>query len=154
MRISKRPVVLLEVIIALALVALCALPLLAPQTDIIRAERRFLHQIEADRVAGVIYADIVQKMYGGSITWEELLSSEERDVEGVLFPPGWPFKTTYHFETIKMKPDKTNPKYALFRILITMRADNMKTLEFPYTIFVEKEQQAEEKAETVEDNDE
>jgi len=129
-RVVKRPILLLEVLIALALVALCAIPLLAPQTDMIRAERRFLNEIEADRLANVVFADIVQKMYENLIPWEALYGEAEVPIEGKGA------KISYQFENLYGKPSKQDPKYALFELSI-----KIDDLVFSYHIFVEKEKE-------------
>jgi len=135
-RLNKRPILLLEVLIAFALVALCAIPLLAPQVGMIRSERRFLNEIEADRLANVIFTDIVEKMYQREISWEALFNQEEVPVNWVSHPP---YAITYRFVLKQGKPTKSDPQYALFNLWVTM-ASKEETLTFEYEIFVEKEQ--------------
>ena len=144
-RVVKRHMVLLEVMIALALIALCALPLLTPQTDMIRAERRFVDEIEADRTANIIFANIAQKMYQDTIQWDALFNEEEVPIEGELLEGAhlrktWPYKMTYHFKNKKKKPANEPPLYALFELTITMNS-KVEKLTFNYEIFVEKEQE-------------
>lgn len=143
-RIIKRHILLLEVLIALALVALCAFPLLAPQMMMIRSEREFLHDIEADRVANTIFVNIVQKMYSNSITWQQLNSPEEFPIDSNLLnemslPRGWPYAMTCRFKIGNQKPVGKPAQFALVEVWITMTPKEGNPLTFFYEVFVEKE---------------
>ncbi len=143
MKIKKRHILLLEVLIALVLVSLCAFPLLAPHFMMINQEKLLLGEIEADRLANEIFVNIAEKMYTGEISWEALGSRESRRVDGALLnevaiPPHWPYEMTYHFGDPKLKPDKKNPRLGLFPLWIEMTPKKGKAIRLFYEVFVEK----------------
>jgi hypothetical protein len=134
---------LLEVLIALVLVALCAFPLLAPHFMMINQEKLLLDEIEADRMANVIFTNLVEKMYNGTLTWEEINSLEKKDIErdllkDVAIPKRWPYAMSYRFETPRLKPDAKEPQYGLFPLWVEMTPQKGKTIRFFYEVFVEK----------------
>jgi len=133
-RHDKRPILLLEVLIALALVALAAIPLLAPQVEMIRSERRFLNEIEADRIANLVFADLVEMMYQNSLTWESITGTGVNAYSRESIPKK--YKVTYQFAGYQGKPDKEAPRFALFDLVIEVNE-----IPFKYQIFVEKEQE-------------
>ncbi|NGX57618.1 MAG: hypothetical protein K940chlam3_00511 [Chlamydiae bacterium] len=146
LRKTKRHILLLEVLIALALVALCAFPLLAPQLMMIRSERLFLDEIESDRIANIIFVNIAQQMYQNRITWEQLQNREAVPVgqdllKGVTLTKNWPYEMTYRFGKPQTKPSGKPPQFALFPVWITMTPKEGKPLNFFYELFVEKEQE-------------
>ncbi len=67
---KKRHVLLLEVLIALAIVTLCILPLLHPHVAILSEEKSFVREIELDRLVGLIHSDmLVEQFYRENIQW-------------------------------------------------------------------------------------
>jgi hypothetical protein len=106
---------LLEVLIAFALVILCALPLIYPHVYMVKEQKKFLQQVELDRTAHLVYGDILEKLYLNQIPWNAL-------VQGTRFPiapsllagqnPSLPlaYIGTYHFSEVKHKP--SNPAAA------------------------------------------
>ena len=142
-RKAKRHMLLLEVLIALVLVALCAFPLLAPHFMMINQEKLLLQEIEADRMANVIFVNLVEKMHNGSISWEEISGNGSGEVdgdllEGVNAPKQWPYVMTYRFETPQVKPSQSDPRYGLFPVWIEMKPKKGEDIRFFYEVFVEK----------------
>ncbi len=142
MKIKKRHILLLEVLIALVLVSLCAFPLLAPHFMMINQEKLLLGEIEADRLANVVFVNIAEKMYTGEISLEALSSRESRRVDGALLsgidiPLHWPYEMTYHFDDPQVKPDKENPRFGLFPLWIEMTPKKGKPIKVFYEVFVE-----------------
>lgn len=148
-RIIKRPILLLEVLIAMVLVALCAFPLLSPHFMMLRQEKKHLENLEADRIANVVFVDIVEKMYQETITWEMVNDLELHPLADSEFKN---YSINYRFDEPKLKPDKKKPKYGLYPLLIEITPKNGKTLKFFYEIFVEKEN-VEEEGESDDDED-
>lgn len=68
----KQPFLLLEVLVAFFLVALCALPLMQPQFAMLKAERAFINSVTLDRVVNHLYTDLLLRFYRGEIAWSSI----------------------------------------------------------------------------------
>lgn len=69
---TKRPFLLLEILIALSLVALCAIPLIVKPIRAYREEMANLEEVERERLADWTFSEIREKLYKNEISWEEL----------------------------------------------------------------------------------
>ncbi len=69
---KKRPFVLLEVMIALTLVALCAIPLILKPIRVYRSEMQLLEEGEGERLADWTFSEIEEQLLNNSIPWEKL----------------------------------------------------------------------------------
>lgn len=74
---KKRPFVLLEVIIALTLVALCAIPLILKPIRVYRSEMRSLEEGEGERLADWTFSEIKERLLKNEIPWEKLPALNE-----------------------------------------------------------------------------
>jgi hypothetical protein len=70
--IRKQPYLLLEVLIAFFLVALCAIPLMQPQFAMLKAERAFTNVLTLDRVVNRLYAELLERFYRGEVSWASI----------------------------------------------------------------------------------
>ncbi len=119
---TKRPVALLEVIIAFALIALCILPLIYPHIFILRSEREFISAVELDHLASRLYADRLQKLYQNEIPWQQIESGIATPIdESMLQAAGYsgvlPYTGTYQFVKVRQRPPKPVDKVAyLFQL--------------------------------------
>lgn len=143
--LKNRPFLLLEVLIALTLVALCLLPLVSPHIMIIKEERNFISVLEADRMANLIFANIVQEMYDHRIPWELLQSSTDKEVtadmlQGINLPQGWPWRPFWRIRPLRSKGEKEKVAYFLYRIEVIFEplTNDVQPLRFPYSLFVAK----------------
>lgn len=73
----KRHILLLEVLIAFALVALCIFPLIAPHVFILKAQYQFNTKVALDQSAAKIYTHILEKAYKREIPWRAI---EEKQI--------------------------------------------------------------------------
>lgn len=110
-RIKKRPFALLEVMIAMALVALCALPLIFPHVAILKAEKAFNDDLELDHIVSLLYAHLLEKLYLNEIPWNDIMEGKMQPIESDLLESiGYNkkirFKGFYCFHEIKHKPPK------------------------------------------------
>ncbi len=149
---KARPVVLLEVLIAFALVALCALPLIYPHVFILKSERQFVASVELDHLVNLIYADRLQKLYLKEISWAEIEGGKEISLdEGLYKQLGYegelPFIGTYRFEDVKHKPRTPGEKTIyLFKLIFTFipKKTDVKNgkdkLRYNYDIVIERRQ--------------
>lgn len=108
-RTKRRHVALLEVLIAFALVALCALPLIYPHVFILRSEKKFISTVELDHVVNLLYADLLQKLYQNEISWQDIengkeISIEDSSLEAIHQKEKLLFNGTYKFTKIRQKP--------------------------------------------------
>lgn len=71
-KIKKRHILLLEVLIAFALIAIGILPLITPYIYMWKAQRHFVDKIQLDHFANLIYVDILQKLYQNEIPWDTI----------------------------------------------------------------------------------
>ena len=108
-RLGRRPIVLLEVLIAFALVVLCVLPLIYPHVFILRSEKKFISTVELDHWVNLLFADRLQMLYQNEIAWQDIENGKEMPIESTwLASLGYkqelPFIGTYQFIKIRQKP--------------------------------------------------
>lgn len=121
----RRPIVLLEVLIAFALVAICALPLIYPHVFILRSEKKFIATVELDHLVNLLFAELLQKLYQNEIAWPDLENGKDLPIdshllESIGYRESLPFVGTYKFITIRQKPRKAADKTVyLFRLELT-----------------------------------
>jgi hypothetical protein len=73
-RLRRRRFTLIEVVVSLFLVVLCLIPLLQPHAVILMEEKRFVREVQLDRVANLVYAEVLQSLYAQAVSWEEIQS--------------------------------------------------------------------------------
>jgi len=126
---------LLEVLIAFLLIAMCLLPLLYPHTFILTSQRRFIDEVELDHKVNLQYADIVKALYRNDISWEAIMSRVEFPIDTTL-----PYKGSYHFgKRRRQKPNKDDASYTLYLLPLEMTFVPKKggtPLCFHYDLFV------------------
>lgn len=94
-KIRKRPYLLLEVLIALVLVTICAVPLLRPYLSLYMEEKAFLRDLDFDRSVNELHIDTIKKIYkheSGEFSWEdfdqESTAPIELNISGLKYK-GW-----------------------------------------------------------------
>lgn len=147
----KRPFLLLEVLIAFALVAICALPLMYPHVAMVKEQRNFVRKVELDHLVNLMYGNIVQKMYTNSLPWSQLLHHpfvvDESLLQEINYTAPFPYKGSYTFTVCKKKPKKKMAPYSLYLLTLTFqflpdefrnsdaKIQEKHTLEYTYRIF-------------------
>lgn len=111
---SKKPFLLLEVMIAIALITLCILPMLSPFVRIYQAERNSTREIHATLVLSQLHVSFIERLHKIEIPWGDLVSGEVQPLSSpALAALGY---EGYRLVTIsKNKPPK-DPIYFLFNI--------------------------------------
>jgi hypothetical protein len=71
---KKIPFLMLELMIALCLVATCALPLVQFPKRVIQEEFHSAYRLQAQRLADLAFAQIKEKLYREKISWKEICS--------------------------------------------------------------------------------
>lgn len=107
--LRRRHILLLEVLIAFAIIALCVLPLIYPHVFILRSEKKFNATVELDHTVNLLYASILQKLYQNEIAWSDMEKGTELPVdpsllEAIGYKKELPFNGTYQFTEIKHRP--------------------------------------------------
>ncbi len=94
--LKKRAVTLLEVLIAFILVATAIVPLALPYRFMLQETQKRLNELEADRIAPILYSDILSKLLKKEITLEGLseeafypLENPKGSYQFVQTPEGW-----------------------------------------------------------------
>lgn len=111
---AKRPVLLLEVLIALALVVLCIFPLMAPHASILKAQYQFNHRVAMDQAVNRVYARILEKVYRNEIPWKafeekRVFPFEEDLLNGLEGGSGLGYQGSYQFSILRTKGGKEHP---------------------------------------------
>lgn len=75
-KLKKRSLTLLEVLIAFMLIVIAVVPLLAPFPVIYKEQMQFIHELEMERLANVLYVEFVGKILRKEIDPASLASSE------------------------------------------------------------------------------
>lgn len=105
----KRPILLLEVMIAIALIVMAAIPLIYPHIYLLRAQRHFMDKVDLDHAVNLHYIDILERLYKNEISWAAVLNELEFSIsEEELKKSGYnkplPFKGSYRFKVQNFKP--------------------------------------------------
>lgn len=137
-KIKKHPFVLLEILIALAITSLAALPLALSPIHALQKEREMLEEIEYGRIADYSFSDIKEMLLQNSIPWEELSSSEKNyfldDISFYL--PGFKERVVQREFTVQVSREKEGENNAVYRHLIIYLLLNGHS--FRYELFAQK----------------
>jgi hypothetical protein len=128
----RRPYLLLEVVVALGLVALCALPLLRPLFAATRHELKIASALHLQLRADQAFAEVRQQLYNNDIAWTALRKG--RPYTGNLPDLGFTFKISE--QTKFRKHTNTGETGATYRLLnITVTSGDQ---SFTYELFAER----------------
>lgn len=143
--VKKRFFLLLEVIIAFALVVLAILPMIYPNVYIVRSQYEFVELIELDHTVNLMYGEIVQRLYQNSIPWNDIESQKQLPldeiVQAIHYPKKLPFKGNYQFRIIKYKPPSGKRTLYLVELIfnfvpLSTTEKNREPLEYKYTLYM------------------
>lgn len=151
-KVKKRHMILLEVMIALALIALCVLPLLAPHAFLLKQQKQFISTIELDHAVNLLYADMLEKLHKQEIPWQGIQEGtvfpiDESAYKRINYDKTLPFTGTFRFEDIKHKiNEKEQWGVHLLKLIFTFvptqqltgaeSEKKIKPLEYSYQVFV------------------
>lgn len=158
-RIRKRQMMLLEAMIAFALVVLCAIPLIAPHTAMLKAQRQFIRKIDLDNAVNLLYASVLEQLYLNTIGWNELTHRTfpiyKEDLQRLGFGNALGYEGSYQFHEVRHKPNDENAPYFLYLFKLTFSflpdelskaTDDVKeknTLKYIYEVFVVRDKRPE-----------
>lgn len=153
MKKSKRFFSLLEVLIAIFLISLCALPLIYPHAFIYKQTKEFTQEIDLDRVAGLVYSVILEKLYHNEYEWTVFEDGSLQPIDeemlkrvGASLPSG--FEGRYRFDIVKEKsnsskrePTKETNIISLYLVdvhLLFLRKGMDKPFEYTYEAVIKR----------------
>jgi hypothetical protein len=151
---------LLEVLIAFALIVLCALPLIAPHVGLLKVQHQFLRKVDLDHAINLLYGSVLEQLYMNSIGWADLMQNQFPIPEQEFQRLG--YFGSYNFNEVAptYKPRDPEAPYALYRLTLTFNfiplefaraSDEIKqknTLKYRYEVFVVRDRrQTEEQTE-------
>lgn len=104
--------ILLEVMIALALIVVCILPLISPHSFLLQQQKKFVSVIKLDHTVNLLYVDVLERLHKNEIPWISIQECAVFPIDELLIKrlnndEPLPFKGSYRFEEIK---GKTNDK--------------------------------------------
>lgn len=144
---KKKPFLLLEVLIAFLLVALCAVPLVRQPLKLYRAEMESLEQLEKERLADWTFSEIKELLYKNEIPWEKVPAKGKETAPFPLPPsqidiPGCSPKRMERSFTLSCKGEKEGADGALYRLLwvkvvLVSSTDKKKGSEYPFRAIVQ-----------------
>lgn len=144
---NKRPFILLEVLIALFIVVVCAAPLLSSQVFMYKAEKRFLQKLEAERIVKIVFADVVMDLYEkNGISWRDIQNStlflydpNKHPQNGL--PKHLPYKISYSMKAGLRKP-KGDQRPINFMVLLAITLvpinDPEAKMNYEYKLFISR----------------
>jgi len=152
---NKRHFLLLEVLIAFALIVLCAIPLIAPHVALLKSQRQFIQKIELDHMVNLIYADILEKLHRNDIGWGTIehgtiFPIDETMLKRLSLSKPFPYEGYYQIQMVRHKPPRP-AAYTLYLLKLsiqflplniarngTAKEKENQLLKYEYDIFVER----------------
>lgn len=113
---------LLEVLIAFAIVALCAIPLILPHAVMLKAQRQFVRKMELDHAVNLLYGNALEKLYLNKINWTDIILQNPFEITSETlreahYDKPLSYSGSYHFMEDKHKPEKLG-NYNLFQFTL------------------------------------
>lgn len=90
---------------------MCALPLIYPHAFIYKQTKEFAEEVDLDRVAGLVYSTILERLYANEFEWQQIYDNQSFPIDEELVkraglnPEGFKWRGQFWFEVIK---EKTN----------------------------------------------
>ena len=144
MKVKKRHYLLLEVLIAFTIIALCAIPLIAPHSWMIKEESELSQEIEKDRYVNLIYSHVIEMLYNNTIPWQTLINEEVpisidiTQIPGI--PSNWPYEAILTTQVTRQKKgeDESQRFYYLTLSITLVQKGEIVSLPYSYTVFMER----------------
>ena len=121
-RFKRRTILLLEVLIAFAIIVLWVFPLIYPHAAMARSQREFIKKIELDHAVTLLFAQVYQDLLTNKIEWNDIESKRRfeitpQDLQKLNRWSSLPFKGYYYFEPVIHKPKSQTPQETTAYIL-------------------------------------
>lgn len=135
-RKCKRPFILLEILIALALISLFALPLVRAPLETIHEETKALTRLEVERNADLAFAEIKELFYTQSIPWDSFAKDQPLTHSlGTQKIGARTFERTAHINISWEKEIAGERTLRLLRVMLTFTSPGIKE-NFKYKMVV------------------
>jgi hypothetical protein len=124
--LQKRPIILLEIMIAMAMIVLCILPLLAPRSAMLQEQRKFIDAMELDHAVSLFYVDILERLYRNQIAWNDIQDHTVFPIDSDLLQHTKSLQLpenligTYRFDIIKHKDQDDGPNAGWIIALVSL----------------------------------
>lgn len=154
LKVKRRPFLLLEVLIALVIVILCAYPLLSTHFFIYKTEKKFAKTAEAHRLVNSVFGYIVEQLYANKILWKDVLEQTiypltDKEKTSLGFPTDFPYDVAYQVTPMLKKGSHTKLRKKIGKaglhdhlIIITIqlipKLDHLDATDFVYHLYVER----------------
>lgn len=140
----RRPFLMLEVLIAFALVLLSAIPLIYPHVSMIKAQHELINKININHSANLIYVSLLEKLHKNEIPLIEIESGKIFNLEQENLKSVFGYKATYQFFLQKVKKRNAD---GLKTYLVTMQLkfipnSGQKSVTYDYSVFIASQKQA------------
>ena len=150
-RVHRRHFLLIEVLIAFALVVLCIFPLVSAHMSIYKAQMTMNQKIELDQNVSRLYGVILERLYRNEVDWSAILEEQSHAVDPSLLQAAgieepFPFLGNYQFKIVKQKTNETSGLQAnLVSVMFTFKDSRSTPLTFIYRVCIKKEGTSQEK---------
>lgn len=142
---KKRPMFLLEILIALTLVSLCIVPFIKQPLEMHKAEMKRLERVECDRIAAWTFTELKEKFLKKEFRWEQIPQLYERSVwinlptvELRLPPIPCPsVSRKFYFSTLEEKQESDGKIHRLVAIHMQVKVGKNKR-KFTYRLILTK----------------
>lgn len=120
----RRPIMLLEVLIAFALIVMCALPLIYPHVFILRSEKKFVSTVELDHFVNLFFVNMLQRLYQNEVPWQEIEGGKPQPIDdaalqSIGYGENLPFQGTYRFQELRKKISEDGEHSAyIFKLIL------------------------------------
>lgn len=123
-RLRKLHMILLEIMIALALITLCIFPLIGPRAVILKEQNKLIETIQLDHLVSLAYVDVLERLQKNEIPWNDIKEHTVLPIDEPLLhrigdlhlPHGW--KGTYRFDDLKHVENEATG-WAKYLLLLT-----------------------------------
>ncbi len=144
---KRRNFLLLEVLIALLLVVLCASPFFSSQVFVYKQEAQFQTKLELERIVNLLFVNVMQNLYENKISWQQIAEQQEQSFGNEaesFFPKHLPCTATYTFKDGRVKPaEDTLVARHYYRkkliIAVTPKTANLPKMNYTYEVMLVKE---------------
>lgn len=149
MHLKKRPIALLEVLIALTLITFCAIPLIQQPIANHQAEMAQIERIETGRMAACAFAEVRETFLKKQIRWKQIPSLKEKSQEFALSDAQlqilpFPTRLIKRSYTIKTTKEKQDADGKIFRLLSVTIKIGRNSFTYNLTVFKDGEPQKQE----------
>lgn len=137
----KRPILLLEVLIAFFFIVIAIFPLVGPHVFIYKSQREFIDKIGLDRVVNEIYVNVLTELHENRIPLYSILEERIFEIEPEQMRK-LPFKGIYSFKESKKKKDpKTGRTLYIIQANFSFisKLDPSKTYAYTYAFVLDNQ---------------